>query len=123
MTLVYRIETEDGRGPYRGPNVDWGDHPPVGIHSHPTPNEDSGIKADWEDMGPYMQERYSFGFTSEAQFRSWFYDDDWLVAMKDAGLMLSVYDVKDWRGCSFHGHRQAVFRKDVATLVLRRELI
>lgn len=118
MATIVRIETRDGVGPYRAP-VDWGWDNPNGSR-HPTPYEDRLLRDKWDELG-VMRESWFFGFNSEQQMLEWFDEPDWLYAMRDAGLRMTVWEV--WPTHVHFGERQAIFRKDKARLVLSRELV
>lgn len=116
-SLVYRIETEFGRGAYRA-NAEWGYNYP-GESCHPGPEDDAGLKHYWSRLSESQREAHYFGFCDEKQMRAWFYSDTWIGVMKNAGLRLTVWEVQD----SFcHGRTQSVFRKDMARLIESREL-
>jgi hypothetical protein len=123
MALVYRIENVEGIGPYRcAPDVRWGDDPPTGWSRHPTPYDDTALCSVWSKLYcDRAQESYVFGFATETQMLVWFHEPEWLEAMHAAGQSMAVYEVGEFfvrRGAS-----QLVFRKDVAKLVLRRNLL
>lgn len=119
--LVYRIENpEDGIGPYRRDTLNWGDERPFNVYGlHPTPYDDAALREMWEFMPACQQEAFYFGFADEAQMRAWFYRDEWLRVMKDAGMKLTVWECKHAR----YGNAQAIFKREEATLILTRELI
>ncbi len=119
--LVYRIETEDGDGPYGGAEPKWGLNKPYCGDRHPTPEDDSKLRDAWiKIVRDGFSSDWRFGFTSVDQMRAWFYEDDWLVAMHDIGLGLVVY------GCSTDevrlGHTQAVFERGRCDVVERHAL-
>lgn len=119
MGLVYRIETENGRGAYRGCQR-WSVGYPGDMVAHPGPFEDSGIRGYWRGLKEIAQARHFFGFRDEAQLRAWFYRDEWMEDMAKVGLRLTVWEVEEGFYC--YGRAQAVFRKDLAKLIETREL-
>jgi hypothetical protein len=112
--LIYRIETEDGRGAYKASSFEYD---PV---RHPAPYEDSKLAPFWMDLGP-QQKDYFFGFGSQEQLRAWFYSDHMLLNLKRDGCHLSVYEVSIKE--SHIGYSQAVFKKASAQLIETRPLI
>jgi hypothetical protein len=121
-TLIYRIEKQDGNGPYASRSrVDWGLTAPY-EDRHPGPMSDPLLRQKWTQLKlEYEAHLYSFGFKDEEQLRVWFYDKEWLQAMKAVGLRLTLWEVQD--GFFHIGDTQAVFRKDKAILIQTSELI
>lgn len=111
--IVYRIEKEDGVGPYFSRNykdlVDENGMTMLEYHggdyiNHPCPPED-GIR----DIEP---EEFC-GFESMDALNDWF--EDWIPILIEAGYKIVTYDVST----SFvrFGKKQLVFNKDFAERV------
>jgi len=49
---------------------------------------EKGVRLEWD-------EHYCFGFTSEAQLRSWFYKDAYLEWMEINGFILAIIETDD----------------------------
>jgi hypothetical protein len=121
FVLVYRIENKNGYGAYQvGANWSWsGMVGPYDNAQHPQPETDSALAPFWKELTNRID--WYFGFASKEQMRAWFYADEWLQALKDAGARLSIYKVHKAR---FHaGHTQAIFKKGQAELVEVADLI
>lgn len=127
--LIYRIEDEDGGGPYRGDNSHLN---PFGSTSasdrHPLPVDDSLLQesirfrmgrdlsasdATWIHWSSFLESDFIFGFTSIDQMRNWVYKDEWLYTMDKNGFFLSEFNVPKHHVCV--GNTQAVFRRKEAT--------
>lgn len=121
MGTVVRIQDEGGSGPYNG-SVVWGQQGPYSDR-HPGPYSDSGLTEAWRRLGLAGKcPEYRFGFRDQAQMRAWFYDDQWLLGMKAAGMKLTVWEVE--AGYVHYGNTQAVFDRDAhSRLVSVQELI
>jgi len=89
MTLVYRVETTEGSGPYAAwPNT-WGVVLPrdSGIYdevSHPLP-EDDGLG--------YTEDGEKFAFSTVEQFMDWFGFESAILTLEQSGFFLNVYDI------------------------------
>ena len=98
--IVYRVENEDGKGPYEG-TCDWSlwqtrDHVEP---SHPGPKDD-GIDIE-------MEVDYC-GFASFGQLRDWFESEE-LVMLRKLGF--KVRRIRVPRSRVKFGKKQVVFRK------------
>jgi hypothetical protein len=116
-TLVYRIETSDGTGPYRSmatwveltklaPNLSQ-----TCTERHPTPRSD-GINL-WDEPDG---EEYRFGFASLDQRDQWFTDPE-QVALMTLGFVTTVYEVDS--SYILFGESQLTFHKKKAVVVLQ----
>lgn len=109
--VIYRIETECGRGMYRGMGdySIWSDE---FDNRHPLPYEDPELRKLYEnaelDGDVFEIDKYHFGFASIEQLQKWVHADDWLRYMCDRGLVLSEYHLNDKD--TYHiGVTQAIF--------------
>lgn len=119
--LILRLENCDGVGIYHN-NVaneicnDLGDcdlaYSPV---RHPMPERDSLLVANGFDSWAPGNDEFVYGFKDYAQFRAWFFDDDFLGEASNYGIYLSVFHVND--GDYYIGNSQSVFRRGNATEV------
>ena len=119
MKTFYRLELIPepgeliGKGPYRGYLSD-GIHNPVDIlfesknddglsmstQSHPTPNNDEGLKFIWEVLiGLGSISNYVFGFKSLNQLHSWFFFNEGgvknLIEQYPIKMRVSIFIVED----------------------------
>lgn len=60
---------------------------------HPTPYNDSKLYRNMTDDGKNEREVF-YGFSTESQFRNWFYSDELLEQLNDVGVTLACYKVK-----------------------------
>ena len=115
--LIYRVETENQRGMYRGSNVEWlNDN--YDECRHPLPHRDSRLMLAIHDKELYTAWDASvmhYGFGSLDQLRRWIYADDAKHELHNLGFAVSVYDIPDDR-CAV-GDTQAVFFINEATKV------
>lgn len=116
---IFRIETAEGKGMYRGPDWDGVNESSWDSSKHPMPHQDSKLVDENGDLfyrfgGEYrfFASNFIFGFSSIDQLRRWLYNDSWLNALDDEGFMLSIYE-----GDVRHGHTQAVINRDSAVLI------
>jgi hypothetical protein len=108
--LVYRVEDDEGGGPYRGDNhVD-------GMGSKHT---DSDHPAPCDDGLPFLPPDYmNCGFASLSQFKAWFDQDDrWDLKVNGFRLRIFKADVVD------HGEKQVMFHRGRARLVETRDVV
>ena len=112
MAKIYRVELEDGAGPYNHRKRDnWYCH----VRGTYDPERNPGPWAD----GIAATSSYSYGFASERQFRTWFLSRD-RKNLARRGFKLSVYAAEKRdvvRGC-----KQVAFLKAKAKLLERREI-
>lgn len=114
---VYRIEGSQGYGAYQICCLVVNDE-----YRHPDPTMDSKLSSVWFKL--YHSGRYRdwfFGFKDMDQFRSWFYDDEWLKQLKRNNGKLTIWEVPD--DCVHVGNAQVIFMRREATLIATRELI
>lgn len=104
--LVYRVENENGTGPYLSfhPLLDQmrNEHAMQGDDPRPTP--------DWDGIDDIDADEYSAVQSPEAA-DEWFWGHG--KVLDEAGFELTVWDAQDVR-C---GGKQVVFRKDTARMV------
>lgn len=102
IKTIYRCETVDGIGIYRGGVADG-----LGLYEmtgrHPCPHEDAGMREAWEKLGD--TEKWLFGFKSLDQLRSWIYKDEQRLGLKRRGVVVRVYKACE----AIYGDTQAVF--------------
>lgn len=115
--LIYRVETENQRGMYRGSYVTWlnDNYEP---YRHPLPNEDSRLMQVLRHKELYTSWdacRMHYGFGSLDQLRRWIYADVAKQELDNLGFAVSVYEIPDSR-CAV-GDTQAVFFINEATKV------
>jgi hypothetical protein len=137
MGLIYRIENDDGLGPYQGrKNDDTSLLPMKYSTEHPAVWDDSmlinkinqQIRIDAEGQDEYksvgvwgfIDGKYHFGFGSQDQLRRWVYNDAWMVNLDKHGFHLSVYEVPEM--AMMVGHTQAIFQKSFARQKYRCKL-
>ena len=122
---VYRIEWPDGTGFYRSNYFDHGliDHTNEDW-THPTPFNDSAWCAsyntlvykrphlDWADL--------RFAFESLRSLRRWFYNDQWIVNISEAGGVLCTYEVDP--NTTVVGRTQLAFDYSTAKLITKEPL-
>jgi hypothetical protein len=108
MLAFYRVEHEEnGKGMHTsGASCQF----QIDSGRHPLPKNDSLI-SDWyyENFTP----DYFFAFASLEQMRAWVYSDAWVDHLHTEGFVINVYQTDD----GVHGHSQAIFRKETATLI------
>lgn len=96
--LIYRVEDENGDGPYRHPNMNDVLEEMEDAHSwnerdaHPTPH-DEGINV--YDLHHKKGWDPAFAFSSLESLETWF--GDWLKPLTEIGFVVRVYDVYDRR--------------------------
>jgi hypothetical protein len=107
---VYRIENDNGLGPYNGrgslPYSVLGGS----CHRQPAPIDDG---FDW----CWRKPDYHFGFATLDQLFDWF--GDILEHLDRYGFSLTVWEVDESH--INHGRRQLAFSKPAATLIERRQ--
>jgi hypothetical protein len=108
MRFIYRVENDDGNGPYRNINEDvfpssvyYGRHANL---RHPTPYRDSLLKR--------LDRDECCGFISVEQFRKWFNKEDRKRLVKH-NFHITLYRANSYR----LGEYQAVFKKSSSDLV------
>jgi hypothetical protein len=115
--LIYRVETENQRGMYRGSNVEWlNDN--YDECRHPLPYHDSRLMQSLRHKELYTAWDASsmhYGFGSLDQLRRWIYADEAKRELEHLGFAVSVYEINEHR-CAV-GDTQAVFFIHEATKV------
>jgi hypothetical protein len=87
MTLVYRVETQDGEGPYTGWPRAWTDPSDLGIDKevlHPEPELDGLEETQFDEL---------FAFASVEQFMDWFGFEAVILSLEEQGFVLATYDI------------------------------
>jgi len=105
MTLIYRVETEYGTGPYVSYDSAWL-QTIVGkelAKTHPSPSA-SGLG--------YTKHTEIFGFETITDLLSWFSGEDTIRALEADGYGVRVYDVPDKH--ITYGLQQLKFPRDAA---------
>jgi hypothetical protein len=80
---------------------------------HPSPYNDSKLLDSFEAKGVaadevvYVGSKYSYGFCSVEQLRSWVYNDEWLRKLDESEYVLAVVESDDY----FEGNTQGIFVK------------
>lgn len=115
--LVYRIEGPDGKGPYHSyMKVLYVNDGP---HVHPSPYNDEGLREWYNAVTAKSMKSYSYGFSSLAQLRRWFYQTGWLHDLHNHGFVVKVYRAAD----AHHGDKQSVFKKELSHVETELSLI
>lgn len=114
--IIYRVETDDRRGPYgSGPWVqcdNWG-------HAHhvPGPNGDEGLCGNWNSLCHAGEDYlFTFGFSTPKQLLEWFGSADFHNEAENAGYRVSVVEVL---GRVFHGTYQSIFERSKSVVTKR----
>lgn len=113
MAIVYRVECNEGYGPYRSPNTssDWRHHPHACSTRHPTP---------WEDGITEFGDDHLCGFAYMHHLEDWFHPLE-LAALTLRGFRLATYEI-DSRMIRY-GHRQCMFDRRYAHKTNQSSLI
>jgi hypothetical protein len=121
MPVVLRVETEDGQGCYRNPEVVTVlNH--TDVSTHPEPH---ALHEPWYDLR-YMWNTINqyCGFIDMIQFRAWFSEEDCEI-LRQHGCYLTLYEVAEEH--ILLGDKQITFEKSKATrkalLVVSRDHI
>lgn len=89
--IIYRVESEDGGGPYNGPKADRALSEELfysNIWHQPPPSVDI---ADW---WPSSNKSWRYGFESAELLKRWF-EPKFYKALDQVGFMVAIYDVPD----------------------------
>lgn len=118
IVKVFRIEhPSDGHGLYRSRR--WsGRLCEYDGDKHPLPHCDSRLcqafseKPAEEFYGNFVlcSFQYKFGFIDEAQFRNWFYSNEWLENINDAGYVLKIIEIEEDH--VLIGHTQVIYEHE-----------
>ena len=119
---VYRVENQEGKGPYCAPNPMYlCDNNVV----HPCPTHDSKLMINAMKKGVTTDLKYfpmgsdwQFGFESVKQFKRWFYSNKILQDFDEYHFTLNVYEASAKQVAL--GNTQLVFLKNNATLIGKR---
>ena len=105
--LVYRVENNQGIGPYKvypKPNsIMELCEAHNSSRAHPAPGADPGL-------GVFMQKDYFCGFASEAVLKKWFHG--WRKHLRTAGFHMAVYQARKVLVSKYTG--QVIFKKGLA---------
>lgn len=88
---------------------------------HPTPSMDSGMKYTWNRLSTPEMSAYRFGFADYAQYRNWFWADEFLKIAAQREYKLAAYEVDSAH--KIQGHTQVAFQIDKAQKVYEFELL
>jgi len=116
MIGIYRVETEERRGPYWAALRRWesGGLQYGEVENRPEWYEDLPLNK------PVVEDGWSFGFISIAQFYSWFNDAGEIQELKALGFKLSKYNVTPEN--MYIADHQVVFDRANSELTQRFEL-
>lgn len=127
MVTIYRVENAQGQGMYRNDESNSGEWlyaagiDDAGGPAHPAPWYDDDISDFWELCEEHRERHlYFFGFGSIESFMKWVWHPESRRVLRRWGFALVVYEVTAEYACV--GEKQAVFRKDKATVVKRLEV-
>lgn len=123
---VYRFETAEGGGVYRGSSYIIWSVVDEDSARHPYPFSDDRLfnarkaaqPANYYDLDHEGQQEWQmtflaprfFGFESIEHARNWFYEDDWLIHFHKHGIRLAIYEVDDDK--VILGDTQCIFMRD-----------
>ena len=118
---VYRVENEEGVGPYAGnacEDMRYYHNSVACYRSHPSPFND-GLGSPWEKNECLWNRDMVFGFPSLARLYTWF--DGFITDLHNAGYHIAVYQCR--KGRYAMSKKQVVFYKDehLRNLALYRE--
>lgn len=112
--IIYRVETENGRGPYAGSRLGYRCG---SVHSAPSPFEDCELKPEWCNLGRNGEDRqFYFGFKTPQLLLDWFHSADFHNEAENAGYRVSVVEVL---GRVFHGTYQSIFERSKSVVTKR----
>lgn len=109
--LIYRFETDYGRGVYHN---DVTDAVQYDRSRHPMPFEDDIPR--WNDLPTEEQLKHRFGFSSIPQLDNWFNETERSL-LREKGVVLKIYDVDDEH--VLVGDSQAVFKYEYAEEIMK----
>ncbi len=118
----YRLESRKGTGIYRALNGEKQEFllEKYGASSrHPMPGDDDKLTENAPHLfcfrGFWTGEasKYIFGFSSVEQFRSWFYEDEFLKSLRRSRIKLNLYETSD----CFLGYTQMIARKETLEFI------
>ena len=119
--FIWRIENENGNGPYVSNWVIIDVHEscgcPINMERHPTPHYDNLIDIN------QLSSNHSFGFKSKKQMKQWFHTVKIRNWLDDNGFLLVKYEIKNPNNIERYfprvlkGEKQVAFMKKFATKV------
>lgn len=117
-TFVYRLETANGEGPYRGFignksyfSIATDEFDEWSTFRHPTPFSDSKMDLPYD----FPMELYNCGFANLNQYFKWMFKGQWRKNFEELGLYLNKYKVA--LPYVEFGSAQVVFKKNKSELV------
>ncbi|WP_155754000.1 hypothetical protein [Burkholderia vietnamiensis] len=113
--IIYRVETETGRGPYNGGPASQYDYTPR--HEAPEPYSDVGLSDAWKAIDLSKQKKFYFGFANPAQLLEWFHSDNFHAKAEAQGYRVSV--IETGHGEVFHGTYQSIFERSKSVVTQR----
>ena len=125
--IVYRIEWPEGGGFYNGRSYSFAmsliDDTNDAIDRHPSPSNDSLFAEDYRrKLGPLDNALdLRWAFESLRSLRRWFYNDQWIRNIDEAGGLLCTYEVNPHT--TIVGRTQVAFDSKTAKLFYREPLI
>jgi hypothetical protein len=112
--IIYRVETESGKGPYAGVEIGYRCG---SVHSAPSPYEDCELRPEWSHLERSMeQEKFYFGFATAQLLLDWFHSSEFHNEAHEAGYRVSVVEVL---GRVFHGTYQSIFERSKSVVTKR----
>jgi hypothetical protein len=113
--IIYRVETESGRGPYV--DLDGLGYNCGSVHHAPNPWEDCDLKPEWCNLMRNGEgEAFYFGFSTPQLLLDWFHSGDFHREAENAGYRVSVVEVL---GRVFHGTYQSIFERSKSAVTKR----
>lgn len=125
---VWRLEDDEGRGPYQSLGERFGrdtvhEFLGRGDKQHPTPDRDASFMAASEDyftkLGYVDTSRFFFGFANLKQLHAWFNPEQRKILKERYQIRLNRYSVPATE--ALIGDHQIAFNKSRATLVPAKE--
>lgn len=110
ITHIYRIENENGRGPYNcGIGMQWQEEPHEAENGRPCPYGDTKLRKVWRVLRTREQREFVFGFTSLKSLKSWFTDLE-LERLKKLNFEIVKIPVSQIEQV-FEGNKQCIFQR------------
>jgi hypothetical protein len=116
--LVFRIENENGNGPYKDISVTKTSDP----EKNPNAESDNDLELIYHMYSskiPYTKE-YKFGFNSLDKLKSWFHDNSDIEKMALNGFKIAVYKLP--LNHTLNSKHQDIYNVNTATLIDKIEL-
>lgn len=112
--IIYRVETESGKGPYNGRGLGY---KCGSVHSAPSPYEDCELRPEWRHLERNGEDdKFYFGFETPQLLLDWFHSSDFHSEAHEAGYRVSVVEVL---GRVFHGTYQSIFERSKSVVTKR----